>query len=201
MRRIWQQAALVFCLCLGLALPALADSLYTDDSAGLISDRLGDRRSTLGPGSLVTVLVTENMIASSGGSTKASKTGRVTAGWDFGSILPRVSKSSIDLNGQSQFQGDGVTKRADTITLQVTATIQEVLPDGSLRLAGKKNLRVNDEESTVEITGIVRPYDIDATNAIHSTKVANLKLDFRGSGTASSKAMPGILTRMLNWLF
>lgn len=201
MRRRWQIMGIVLNLLCLLAAPALADSLYTDDTAGLIGDRLGDRRSTLGPGSLVTVLVTENMIASSGGSTKASKQGRVTAGWDFGSLLPKVTKSSIDLNGKTDFQGDGVTKRADTITLLVTASIQEVMPDGSLRLSGKKNLRVNDEESTVEISGIVRPYDIDGLNQIQSTKVANLKVDFRGSGTASSKAMPGILTRMFNWLF
>lgn len=190
-------------LALSMAAPAYSDSLYTEDTGGLLSDRLGDRRSSLGPGALVTVIVTENMTASSGATTKANKTSRLQSSWDLGTLLPVASggKSSIDLYGKSDFQGDGITKRADTVTLLVTATIQEILPDGSLRLSGKKNMRVNDEESTVELTGVVRPYDIDETNSVRSTKVANLKLDFRGAGSASSKATPGILTRMLNWLF
>lgn len=183
------------------ALPALADSLYTEDQGGLLGDRLGDRRSTLGPGAIVTVLVTENMVASSGGSTKASKQGHVQASWNFGSLVPRVTSSNMDLAGKTEFQGDGVTKRADTITLLVSATIQEVMPDGSLKIAGNKKLRVNDEEATVQVSGIVRPYDIDGNNSIPSTKVADLRVDFRGAGTASAKATPGILTRLFNWLF
>jgi flagellar L-ring protein precursor FlgH len=183
------------------AAPALADSLYTEDQGGILGDRLGDKRSTLGPGAIVTVMVTENMVASSGGSTKASKEGHVQSSWDFGSILPSVRASKIDLDGKTDFQGDGVTKRADTITLLVSATIQEVLPDGSLRIAGNKKLRVNDEEATVLVSGIVRPYDIDLNNSVTSTKVADLKVDFRGAGTASAKATPGVLTRLFNWLF
>lgn len=193
--------ALLIVTSLMLTAPAWADSLYTEDSGGILSDRLGDRRSQLGPGALVTVEVAENMIASSGANTKTSKQGRLTSSWDFGSLIPSVTKSGIDLSGKSDFQGDGVTKRADTVTLLITATIQEVLPDGSLRLYGKKNMRVNDEESAVEVSGVVRPYDVDDSNSVKSTKVANFKLDFRGSGSASAKATPGVLTRVLNWLF
>ncbi len=188
-------------LVLTAATPALADSLYSEDAGGILSDRLGDRRSMLGPGALITVVVNENMIASSGANTKTSKVGRAQANWNFGSLLPQVTSSTLDLGGRTEFQGDGVTKRADTITLLVAATIEEVLPDGSLRIGGKKNMRVNDEESTVEIAGVIRPYDIDESNRVQSTKVANLKLDFKGTGTASAKAMPGILTRLFNWLF
>lgn len=201
MGRILRSSIVAIVAAATLVAPAMADSLYTEDSGGILSDRLGDRRSTLGPGALITVVVNENMIASSGANTKTSKVGRAQASWNFGSLLPSVRSSAVDLGGKTEFQGDGVTKRADTITLLVAASIQEVLPDGSLRIEGKKNMRVNDEMSTVEIAGIIRPYDIDESNRVLSTKVANLKLDFRGTGTASSKAMPGILTRLFNWLF
>lgn len=192
---------LVLSLLVLLSRAASADSLYNEETGGLLGDRLGDHRSTLGIGSEVTVVVNENMIASSGAGTKASKQSNVQASWDFGSLITRVQKSGIQLNGQDQFQGNGTTNRTNTITLLVAATIQEVLPDGSLKIAGKKNLRVNDEDSTVELAGTIRPYDIDASNQVVSTKVANLKLDFKGTGSASAKATPGILTRLLNWLF
>ena len=186
---------------LGFGTPVLADSLYTDDTAGLLSDRLGDRRSGLGPGGLLTVIVNENLVASSGANTKTAKSSRTQAGWNFGTLLPRFNTGAVDLNGKIEFQGDGVTKRADTVNLLITATIQEVLPDGSLRIEGSKDLRVNDEESTVRLSGVVRPFDINIQNQIASTQVANLKLDFKGSGTASAKATPGVLSRLLNFLF
>lgn len=213
MRSIQRACLTVLVATATLAAPALADSLYTEESGGILSDRLGDRRSTLGPGALVTVVVNENMIASSGANTKTSKVSRAQASWNLGSILPRPTapegqpvpedrrSGTLDLGGKTEFQGDGVTKRADTITLLVAATILEVLPDGSLRIGGKKNMRVNDEESTVEIAGVIRPYDIDEGNRIQSTKIANLKLDFKGTGTASAKAMPGLISRLFNWLF
>ena len=186
---------------LGFGTPVLADSLYTDDTAGLLSDRLGDRRSGLGPGGLLTVIVNENLVASSGANTKTAKSSRPQAGWNFGTLLPRFNTGAVDLNGKIEFQGDGVTKRADTVNLLITATIQEVLPDGSLRIEGSKDLRVNDEESTVRLSGVVRPFDSNIQNQIASTQVANLKLDFKGSGTASAKATPGVLSRLLNFLF
>jgi len=195
---IWMVAVV---MSLGLSGMARADSLYTEDAAGLLSDRLGDRRSGLGPGGLVTVIVNENLVASSGANTKTAKTSRTQAGWNFGTLLPRFNTGAIDVNGKIEFQGDGVTRRADNVNLLITATIQEVLPDGTLRIEGSKDLRVNDEESTVRLSGVVRPFDINIQNQVTSTQVANLKLDFKGAGTASAKATPGILSRLLNFLF
>ncbi len=197
-RLVWALSLLV---ATSVVTPVLADSLYTEDAAGLLSDRLGDRRSGLGPGGLVTVVVNENLVASSGANTKTAKSARTQAGWNFGTLLPRFNTGAIDMNGKIEFQGDGVTRRADTVNLFITATIQEVLPDGTLRIEGSKDLRVNDEESTVRLTGVVRPFDINIQNQIASTQVANLKLDFKGAGTASAKATPGILSRLLNFLF
>lgn len=197
-RLVWALSLLV---AMSVVTPVLADSLYTEDAAGLLSDRLGDRRSGLGPGGLVTVVVNENLVASSGANTKTAKSARTQAGWNFGTLLPRFNTGAIDMNGKIEFQGDGVTRRADTVNLFITATIQEVLPDGTLRIEGSKDLRVNDEESTVRLTGVVRPFDINIQNQIASTQVANLKLDFKGAGTASAKATPGILSRLLNFLF
>ncbi|HBN09511.1 MAG TPA: hypothetical protein DD435_12965 [Cyanobacteria bacterium UBA8530] len=182
--------------------PCFADSLYNDlGSPSVISDRLGDRRSTFSPGSIVTVVVTEDMQASSGATTRTTKDSRINMSWDFGTIFPKTVKSATDLRGRSDFNGDGSTSRTGKINLEVSSRIQEVLPDGSLRIVGNKNLRINEEESLVTIEGIIRPYDIDALNRISSTKVADLKLDYKGMGPASAKATQGVLTRVLNWLF
>lgn len=185
-----------------VAPPAAADSLFADtNSSGYITDQIGDRRSALGPGALVTVIVTENTQAEQSANTKAVKDSKLTTSWDFGSILPRTVKSGIDLRGKEDFQGDGSTRRGGTITMQVAAQIQEILPDGSLRIRGTKDLIVNEEKSTVVLTGICRPYDIGENNKISSDKIASFHLEYMGSGPNSAKSTPGLLTRVLNWLF
>jgi flagellar L-ring protein precursor FlgH len=184
-----------------MAMPAMADSLYNEMGySSLIGDRLGDRRSTFAPGTLVTVLVSEDMSASSGATTKTTKDSRAGLTWDFGSLFPKLTKSATDLRGTTNFNGDGQTARSGKISMEISSRIQEVMPDGSLKISGTKSLKINDEESTVFLTGIIRPYDVDSLNRVPSTKVADLKLDYKGSGPASAKATPGLLTRIFNWL-
>ncbi len=185
-----------------VAVPALADSLFTDsNSGGFISDQIGDRRSALGPGALITVLVNENIQAQQSANTTTSKDSHLTTTWDFGSLLPNWSASKMDLEGKDQFTGDGTTTRGGSITMSVACQVQDILPDGSLRIKGTKELVVNEEQSTVVLSGIVRPYDINSLNQVTSDKIADLKLDYQGSGPNSAKATPGLLSRVLNWMF
>ena len=185
-----------------VAAPALADSLFTDsNSGGFISDQIGDRRSALGPGALITVLVNENIQAQQSANTTTSKDSHLTTTWDFGSLMPNWAASKLDLEGKDQFTGDGTTTRGGSITMSVACQVQDILPDGSLRIKGTKELVVNEEQSTVVLSGIVRPYDINALNQVTSDKIADLKLDYQGSGPNSAKATPGLLSRLLNWMF
>jgi flagellar L-ring protein precursor FlgH len=200
-------AAAAMAAALMLASPARADSLFSDSNAGgYISDQIGDRRSALAPGALVTVLVTEDIKAEQSAQTKAVKDSKLTSTWDFGTAFPKIFgnnavKSGIALTGKEDFAGDGITRRGGTITMTVACQVMEVLADGSLRIKGNKEILVNQEKSTVLLTGVVRPYDISETNTIASQKIANMKLEYEGSGPNTAKSTPGLLTRVLNWLF
>lgn len=200
------EAALVGWLLAVLSgLPSRADSLFPDsNSGGLISDQVGDRRMAIGPGSLVTVVVTENIQAEQAATTRTVKDSKVTSSWDFGSIFGQNnpgSSNGIEMNGKSDFNGDGVTRRGGNITMLVAAQVTEILPDGSMRIKGSKELVVNDEKSTVVITGVVRPWDIGIDNRIPSERVAGFQLEYQGAGPSSAKNTPGLMTRLFNWLF
>lgn len=202
--RTGRQLTILFAIFAAIlvAAPALADSLFTDsNSGGYISDQIGDRRSALGPGSLITVLVNENISAQQSANTTTSKDDHLTTTWDFGSLLPNLSASKMDLEGKDQFTGDGTTTRGGSITMSVACQVRDILPDGSLRIKGTKELLVNEEKSTVVLSGIVRPWDINALNQVTSDKIADLKLDYQGTGPNSAKSTPGLLGRALNWLF
>lgn len=194
-------------LLVGLVRPAGADSLFSDsNTGGYITDQVGDRKSALGPGALITVLVTEDTKAEQTAETKTVKDSKLTTNWDFGTAFPKLFgnnavKSGINLSGKTDFAGDGVTRRGGVIKMSVACQVQEILPDGSLRIQGNKELIVNEEKSTVVIKGVIRPYDISETNTIVSEKIAGLQVEYQGSGPNSAKSTPGLLTRVLNWLF
>jgi flagellar L-ring protein precursor FlgH len=177
---------------------AVADSLYTE---GPNENPTSFYRPYLGVGNLLTVVVTENNNAETGASTNRSKDSRLRTDWDFGTLIPKIVKNSTDMRGRDEFTGQGVTSRNGKLTMDVTARIEEVLPNGTMRIVGTKRIRVNDEETEITIRGIVRPLDITPDNRIDSARVADMDVDFKGTGPASAKATPGLLTRLFNWLF
>lgn len=185
--------------------PGRADSLFPDSSyGGLISDQVGDRRMAIGPGSLVTVVVTENIQAEQAATTRTVKDSKVTSSWDFGNIFGignTAAANGLEVNGKTDFNGDGVTRRGGNITMLVAAQITEILPDGSMRIKGSKELVVNDEKSTVVISGVVRPWDIGIDNRIPSERIAGFQLEYQGSGPNTAKTTPGLMSRFFNWLF
>lgn len=195
---IWLAALLMAGTGAVASTPALADSLYSE---GPNENPTSFYRPYLGIGNLITVVVTENNQASSGASTERSKDARVRADWDFGSLIPRVIKNGTDMRGRDEFKGEGVTSRNGRLTMDVTARIEEILPNGTMRVVGTKRIRVNDEETDITIRGIIRPLDITPDNRIDSSRMADMEVDFKGTGPASAKATPGILTRLFNWLF
>lgn len=180
---------------------ALADTLYQES----LNDNLTSfSRPYLGVGNIVTVQVTEQNTAESGASTNRSKDARIRGEWDFGNLFPQLgglSTNTSEIRGRDDFQGQGITSRNGRLQMDVSCRIEEVLPNGTLRVVGKKSIRVNDEETEITIRGIIRPLDISVDNRIASSRVADMQVDFRGSGPNTAKATPGLLTRLFNWLW
>lgn len=195
-RNVFTLAAALVCLAAG---PAMADSIYVDD--GPNANPTGFVRPYLGIGNIVTVHVTETNSAESGANTDRSKDARVRGDWDFGSLVPTVAKSAFEVRGRDDFSGKGTTSRNGKLTMDVSCRIEEVLPNGTLRVVGHKNIRVNDEETEITVKGIIRPMDITPDNQVESSRVADMSVDFKGTGPASAKATPGLLTRVFNWLW
>jgi flagellar L-ring protein precursor FlgH len=182
-----------------LAAPAaMADSLYTE---GPNENLTSFSRPYLGVGNLITIMVTERTVAESSALTNRRKDARIRGEWDFGNLIPGVIKNSTEIRGRDDFQGEGLTSRNGRLQMDVTARIEEILPNGTLRIVGIKHVRVNDEETDITIRGIVRPMDITPDNRIDSSRIADASVDVKGSGPATAKATPGLLTRLFNWLW
>ncbi len=111
-------------------------------------------------------------------------------------ILPGISEDDLpsdditDLGSRSASTGEGSIKREETIRLRVAATIIESLPNENLVIAGRQEVKVNNELRELRIAGVVRPVDISLRNTISYDKIAEARVAYGGRGQISAIQRP-----------
>ena len=62
---------------------------------------------------------------------------------------------------------------------------------------------INDEETFLYLSGVVRPMDITPDNSVASSKIADVELEYTGRGVISERQSPGWFSRALDhvWPF
>jgi flagellar L-ring protein precursor FlgH len=167
-------------------------SLWNTTPSGLLGDK---RAQTVGD--ILTVVIEIDDEAEMRNTTKRARSGSEDAGVDAffgaGNVLPPGAMKlnpRVGLQGQSQFDGSGSTKRNEKLTLRVAATVVEVLPNGHLVIQGDQEVRVNYELRDLQITGIVRPMDISRYNEIPYDRIAGARISYGGRGQLTSAQQP-----------
>ena len=107
------------------------------------------------------------------------------------------------LNGSliNSFNGTGSTSRGDSMTAYITAKVIDVKPNGSLYIMGTREIRVNSETQIIALSGLIRPTDISPDNTMLSSNIADLKIDYLGTGAISDKQRPGWLSRAADFVW
>jgi flagellar L-ring protein precursor FlgH len=161
----------------------------TDSGLSLTSDSRAFR-----VGDVVTVILNE--------TTQASKSAGTKLGKDSGiSITPpslfgkTFNKAGVDLSAGHSFQGDATATQQNALTGAITVVVQEVMPNGLLKVAGEKALTLNQGEEFVRLRGYLRAADIDANNQVSSQRIANARIAYSAQGTLADTNQPGWLQR------
>ena len=106
----------------------------------------------------------------------------------------------IDASAKSKFGGKGATSREDTLTGTISTVVTEVMPNGDLRIEGKREVTVNSETQLMSISGIVRRVDVNTKNTVLSSAIADAKIEYSGLGVVDDMQRPGWLVRVLAWI-
>jgi flagellar L-ring protein precursor FlgH len=116
---------------------------------------------------------------------------------------PAVTGQIFDAEAKTskKFNGQGIGLQNNSLSGSITVTVAEVLPNGNLRVQGEKRLTINQGAEYVRLSGIVRPADIDATNTVASTQVADATIIYTGTGTVADASEMGWLARFFNSVF
>ncbi|MDP3368030.1 MAG: flagellar basal body L-ring protein FlgH, partial [Pseudomonas sp.] len=85
--------------------------------------------------------------------------------------------------------------QSNSLSGSVTVTVAEVLPNGVLVVRGEKWLTLNTGDEMVRISGLVRADDISSSNTVSSTRIADARLTYSGTGSFADASQPGWLSR------
>ncbi len=193
-----------------------AGSIFGQGSNPLFSDR-----KAMNVNDIVTVVVSENASSSSSGAKKLANdnvTGLGTTaasggGFSNGGNSRALNAHTSSLNSvanigfasetHNSFAGQGSATRDATFTTKVTARVVKVLENGNYFISGKRDILVDDQKQVIQISGVIRPYDIDQFNRIDSSQISDAKILYKTEGDVDRATKQGWGTKILQaiWPF
>lgn len=163
-------------------------------------------------GDIITISLNERTQASKNASSQIQKNSEVDIGVPniLGmAITPKNPLSGLSALGMGNdkfsletsygaeraTQGSGQTGQSNSLSGSITVTIAEVYPNGVLAVRGEKWLTLNTGDELVRISGIVRADDISTDNVVSSTRIADARITYSGTGAFANASKPGWLDR------
>ena len=169
-------------------------SLFRPDRfAALASDNRAHR-----VGDLLTVRLTERMTAKKSASADSSRDGKTALTLPTAPPFGYVPKGLLSGGGTQTFKGSGTAAQDNLLTGEISVTVARVLANGMLVVAGDKRVTLNRGEEQVQLTGLVRPEDIAADNSVASTRIADARIRYSGSGELADASRQGWLARFFS---
>ncbi len=83
----------------------------------------------------------------------------------------------------------------------VTVVVMDILPNRNLVVMGTRTRDIAGDIQTIEISGIVRPSDVEFDNTVRSEKVADFRIVSKNSGVSAPYNRPGWLGRIFDILW
>jgi len=170
---------------------ATANSIWRQGSKSFFKDQRASRI-----GDIVTVAI--NLADSADFTAESSRTRTDASSLNVGSLFG--FREVFGLSGSGNFAGTGGAKRSENVKINLAAVIVEVLPNGNLVIAGKQELRVNQEMRDIQLTGIIRSQDIEPNNTVSSDKIAEGRISYGGRGLITDYQAPSYGQQMIEIL-
>lgn len=177
-------------------------SLYSETTAvALYRDRKARR-----VGDILTIQLRETTISSKSSNTEVTKESEISVpesagalGTIFGTQVSLGELSLLtNLAGNREFTGEADADQSNRLRGSISVTVVDVYPNGVMAVRGEKWMTLNHGDEFIRISGLVRPQDVRPDNTVVSTKVANARITYSGTGSLANSQRMGWLSRFFN---
>jgi flagellar L-ring protein FlgH len=178
--------------------PVAADGAIFHAAAGYAPLTSGTRAAQVGD--VLTIILVEKTQAVKSNSASTERKGAVSLTPPTTGPLSFLKKTSLDASGGGTFDGKGAAQQSNQLNGAISVTVAEVYSNGTMLVRGEKNLTLNRGDEQIRIAGIVRFADIDLDNTVPSTRVADAKITYAGSGEIARASRQGWLNKFFSIL-
>lgn len=178
--------------------PAAANGAIFQPQYGYAPLTSGQRAAQVGD--VITIVLTERTQGTSQSTSNTNREGSLGLTPPTTGPLSLFQSSDVAMGGNNAFQGRGQTGQANSLSGELTVTVEEVLPNGTMRVRGEKRLRINRGNEAIRLSGIIRPGDLTSDNRVLSTRIADARIDYLGRGEIARSSRMGWLQRFFNIL-
>jgi flagellar L-ring protein precursor FlgH len=149
-------------------------------------------------GDIVTIQLVERTIASKSNAAGTERGGSIGLSPPTTGPLSLFNPSDIGMGGSNEFSGKGQASQSNQLAGEISVTIAEVYPNGTMLVKGEKLLTLNRGDERIQISGIVRAIDIGPDNRVPSTRVADANIRYVGKGEIARASRQGWLQRFFS---
>jgi flagellar L-ring protein precursor FlgH len=149
-------------------------------------------------GDIITVVLTERTQSSKSSSTDTDKSTNIGMGVPnvLGQDLTLLGNPlSASMNSTGGFEGEGSSDMSNSLDGNITVTVHQVMPNGAMLVRGEKWLTLNQGDEYIRVSGLVRPQDIGPDNSVESTRMADARITYSGTGATHDANVMGWLAR------
>nr|WP_254602069.1 flagellar basal body L-ring protein FlgH [Sphingomonas bacterium] len=163
---------------------------YAPLTSGTRAARVGD---------VVTILLVEKTQALKSNSATVNRNGSISVTPPpTGPIATILNKVNLNMGDGQKYDGKGGAEQSNQLTGAISVTIAQVYPNGTMLVRGEKQLTLNRGDEQIRISGIIRQTDIDFDNSIPSTRVADAKIAYSGTGEIARASQQGWFGRFFS---
>ena len=149
-------------------------------------------------GDILTIALVERTAAVKTNSASTDRSGSIGIIPPATGPLALFSPSDVAASAGGKFDGKGQAAQSNTLQGEVTVTVAEVYPNGTMLVRGEKLVTLNRGDEFVRVSGLVRPSDIGPDNRVPSTRVADARITYSGKGEIARGSSQGWLGRFFS---
>ncbi|PTQ08142.1 flagellar biosynthesis protein FlgH [Sphingomonas oleivorans] len=146
-------------------------------------------------GDVLTILLVERTQALKSNSAATDRSGNIGLTPPSAGPLSLFAPAEAAMSGSSGFTGAGEAAQSNQLNGEISVTVTKVFPNGTMLVRGEKLVTLNRGDEHVRISGLVRPADIGFDNRVLSTRVADARISYSGTGEIARASRQGWLNR------